>query len=152
MQFLKSFLKKFQENVMNLDLDFSLNAGTRTNICTFFHILSPIVKCPKTFGMIWPSKHQIVINYRFVSRVSEEDSTFLSNLLAMKINSRILGILTRKVHFFVFSEVNEMNEQQQPTISQNRAECYEVSFIYHTEIWQTLLSQSNGHTGNCRLC
>ena len=34
-------------------------------------------------------------------------------------------------------------EQQQPTISQNRAECYEVSFIYHTEIWQTLLSQSN---------
>ena len=87
----------------------SLNAGTRTNICTFFHILSPIVKCPKTFGMIWPSKHQIVINYRFVSRVSEEDSTFLSNLLAMKINSRILGILTRKVHFFVFSEVNEMS-------------------------------------------
>ena len=64
-----------------------------------FHILSPTVKCPKTFGMIWPSKHQIVINYRFVSRVSEEDSTFLSNLLAMKINSRILGILTRKVHF-----------------------------------------------------
>ena len=83
MQFLKSFLKKFQENVMNLDLDFSLNAGTPTNICTFFHILSPIVKCPKTFGMIWPSKHQIVINYRFVSRVSEEDSTFLSNLLAI---------------------------------------------------------------------
>ena len=84
MQFLKSFLKKFQENVMNLDLDFSLNAGTRSyKHLHFFHILSPIVKCPKTFGMIWPSKHQIVINYRFVSRVSEEDSTLLSNLLAI---------------------------------------------------------------------
>ena len=60
----------------------------------------------------------------------------------MKINSRILGILTRKVHFFVFSEVNEMSKNNLQ-ISQNRAECYEVSFIYHTEIWQTLLSQSN---------
>ena len=60
----------------------------------------------------------------------------------MKINSRILGILTRKVHFFVFSEVNEMSKKTLQ-ISQNRAECYEVSFIYHTEIWQTLLSQSN---------
>ena len=84
-----------------------------------FHILSPTVKCPKTFGMIWPSKHQIVINYRFVSRVSEEDSTFLSNLLAMKINSRILGILTRKVHFicvyfleYIFLVKTEQNDMR----------------------------------------
>ena len=42
----------------------------------------------------------------------------------------------------MFSEVNEMSKNNLQ-ISQNRAECYEVSFIYHTEIWQTLLSQSN---------